>query len=469
MIFPEKNTNSFPGKTAGNGDIKAISVRAGSGNYLTVSLISVFTATLAFYLGWVFASLAILTTLLASFWLLAHFDRIVVDSRRITRTGFLPLIASYFTGEWRRLRFARIEQIETVAVQRYKRGGSVVYLYRMIISGENAQFVLVSNRRNFGDAIATIFAKVPEDVLDNRSIELRDHFAKRREVMLRVRASEIPAGDVLEDSMRSIRSFRGKLTDPKLNLSANDPVRAENLRRLANELRIAGFLVQALEAFRRASMLQPKNPWLLFEYARCMLSYAASERDKEIEHRAMAMMRLAEKRAGGDADLLSRLGEGYFHAGDWRRAGKVFKQASETVGSTFRSLRGQAELALREGKFAHVIHNFSAAHALANAPSLKRWTSSEIDYFSRLNSDEDYMELEIGRLNLMDTLQRLARSTLCILGVGIGVIFAGLLIGDSFVTDAGWAVSAIALLIWAAAKILNGILASRISVDTLNN
>ena len=62
-------------------------------------------------------------------------------------------------------------------------------------------------------------------------------------------------------------------------------------------------------------------------------------------------------------------------------------------------------MALREGKIAHVIHHFSIANRLAETPSLRRWTQGETEYFSHLNSDDEYMELEISRVNMLETVE----------------------------------------------------------------
>src|SRR5205807_7896157 len=166
-----------------------------------------------------------------------------------------------------------------------------------------------------------------------------------------------------------------------------------------------GHLSRALEAFRRALLFRPADPHLLFEFARCLQSFAGTRHDKGLERKALAVMRLAERRAENDGDLLARLGEAYFQIGEWRRAGIVFQTALDRVGESFRTARGLAEIALREGKIAHVIHHFSTANRLAKTPALRRWTKGEADYFSRLNSDDEYMEMEVGRVNLRETLE----------------------------------------------------------------
>ena len=153
--------------------------------------------------------------------------------------------------------------------------------------------------------------------------------------------------------------------------------KADDLRDLANELRVSGYFLQALEAFRRALLIRPRDGHLLFEFARCLHSFAGVERDPRLERRALAALRLSERRASGDDDMLVRLGEWYFQIGEWRRAGNVFNNALERLGENFRTARGLAELALRDGKIAHVIHHFSTANRVAETSSLRRWSKGE--------------------------------------------------------------------------------------------
>lgn len=177
------------------------------------------------------------------------------------------------------------------------------------------------------------------------------------------------------------------------------------------------------------------------------------------------MMRLAEKRAGNDGELLSRLGESYFQVGDWRRASQVFRRTAENVGESFRSLRGLAELSLREGKIAHVIHNFAAANRLATSPALKRWSKGEVDYFSRLNEDDEYMELEVSRVNLVDSLAAWRSTALRVTAFGLPLIGSGILFQLELVANLGWALSGIAIIVWATLSVLERMLAARIPLD----
>jgi tetratricopeptide (TPR) repeat protein len=331
--------------------------------------------------------------------------------------------------------------------------------------GKNVRFAFSSRHRGFGDVIRALLPRIDEDCLDNASIDLRDYFAEKRDAGQRAKESDIPSSDVLDSSFRSIHlNSRVEGAEPDNGL---DTEKANQLRRLANELRISGLLLQALEAFRRAAILRPRDAKLLFEFAECIRSVAGSESDEKLERRAKAMMRLAERYAHNDSRLLSRIGESYFQIGEWRRAGIVFKRVADAVGENFRTLRGQAELALREGKIAHVIHNFSAAEQLAGTTSLRRWTQSEIDYFSHLNEDEEYMELEISRVNLLDTLDRTKRSSFRVNLFGFVAIALGLTFGDDLVANIGWAVSGISLTVWIVTMLMSRMLSPRIPFELM--
>ena len=398
---------------------------------------------------------------------LAASDKVVIERRRLVARGIVQSFLSLFTGRGLRLKFVDIERIETYAVQRFRRGGSVFYSYRTVVRGGSAKFIIRSRSSSFHQFVATVFGYVADDVMDNHSLELRDYFADRHEVRERARSSEIPRGDVLEGVLRKVRRQTLRKRS-EVVASTAELGRAKVLRRLANEMRVAGFLVQSLEAFRRAAIIQPNNGWLLFEFGRCILSYAASERDGDAERRGLAMLRLAEQRAIGDKELLSRLGESYFYAGDIRRAEITFRKVTETVGATFRSVCGQAEIALRQGKFAHVVHNFSIANKLSAVPSLKKWTHKEINYFTKLSGDGEYMELEISRLGLVEKLYKLVDSAIPVTAAGLILLMTGVLLQDGFISDIGWAISGIALAVWVAARIGAGIFASRMPLEPID-
>jgi hypothetical protein len=177
------------------------------------------------------------------------------------------------------------------------------------------------------------------------------------------------------------------------------------------------------------------------------------------------MMRLSERRAHGDPELFARLGENYFQSGDWRRADIVFGRALEGVGESFRALRGMAEIALREGKIAHVIHNFSAASEHAETPSLRRWTQAEVEYFSRPNDDEEYMELEVSRVSLLDSLTTARRTVLRLASLSFPAIPISLILDDALIASIAWAICGISILAWVSLMFVQKLLAPRIPFE----
>jgi tetratricopeptide (TPR) repeat protein len=447
------------------GKRQAVFVRTPASGYLSVSFVISFFSSLLAYLEYAGFAAPLLFIAWGAIPLLWFTDKITFDGRRLRRTGLVPYLVARATGARDRLKVSDIERVETVVFHGIKRGRNVYFTYRTVVVGKNLRFVFSSRNRGFGELIKALLPRIDEDCLDNSSIDLRDYFAEKRESRMRARQSDIPSSDVLDGSFRDIHlesHVDTSESDDRSNIE-----KANQLRRLANELRLSGLLLQALEAFRRAAILRPRDAKLLFEFAECIRAVAGTESDGKLERKARAMMRLAERHAGNDSRLLSRIGESYFQVGDWRRAGIVFKRVIDAVGENFRTLRGQAELALREGKLAHVIHNFAAAEQLAATSSLRRWTQAEVDYFSHLNEDEEYLELEISRVNLLDTLDRTKRSSFRVNMIGFIAIALGLGLGDDLITDIGWAVSGISVLVWAVAMIMTRMLSPRIPFELM--
>lgn len=441
-----------------------VAIRVSAHSYFAVLLISTFLAAFLFYLGLDLAG----SILFAGSWILIPFfalnDKISFDGKRLSRTGLLPALWSTANSSRRRLKISDIEQVETQAVRTLKRGGSVLYRYRTVIRGKGLTITISSGGEQYRQAVKAIFSRLSDNVLDHRSIELRDHLADPKEILRKAELSRIPSADVLESSFRG--AGRRSAIGPSLP-SAGPPAdeKVDDLRTLANELRLSGHLLQALEAFRRALIIRPSDAHLLFEFARCLYSFAGVERDNRLERRALAALRLSERRAADDAELMVRLGEWYFQIGEWRRSNALFKNAVERIGENFRVARGLAELALREGKIAHVIHQFRAAGRLAESPSLRRWSKNEADYFSNLNSNDEYMELEIGRVNLLEVLESLKKTALRIAFFGLPVVFAGIFFEDSFVANIGWSVSGIGLFTWSALIFGTRLLGQRIPFE----
>ena len=178
-------------------------------------------------------------------------------------------------------------------------------------------------------------------------------------------------------------------------------------------------------------------------------------------------LRLAEKRSNGDGELLSRLGETYFQFGDYHRARKVFQNVIDSIGENFRSVRGLAEIALREGKIAYVIHHFATANRLAETTALRRWTRDETEYFTKLNDDEDYMDLEISRINMLETLETSKKTVLKIALFAFPAILIGVVGEDALIANIGWTVASLSLIIWVGIIIGVNLFAERIPLDLI--
>ena len=175
------------------------------------------------------------------------------------------------------------------------------------------------------------------------------------------------------------------------------------------------------------------------------------------------MPRFASRKNAGKRT--ASLGECYFQYGKQKSARRVFKKVSDVTEENFRSIRGLAEIALREGKIAHVIHYFNSANRIAETPALRRWSQNESDYFSHLNADEDYMEMEISRVNLLENLDNLKKTALRVALFGFPAIIFGLLVEDDLIANFGWAISSIAILAWAAFLASQNLLSSRVPLD----
>ena len=446
---------------------RSVKIRVSPNSYFIALFLITFFVGFLVYMRYEASAAVLLVSSLILIPFFVFTDRITFDGKRLTRTGFLPRLWANINNKKYHLDIDEIEQVETQAMRAIKRGGNVFYRYRTSVRGKDVYFVMTSGGEEYRRMVRKFFPFLSENVLDNRSIELRDYINEPKETLMKAKFAKIPSADVLETSVNEFqsvdRSLRTKYQEK--DVSKDDVEKAKNLRTLANELRLSGNLLQALEAFRRALIITPSNGWLLFEFARCLHSFAGSEKNKKLERKALAMLRLAEKRADKDEQLLSRVGESYFQYGDWRRARSAFRKAIDAAEESFRSVRGLAEIALREGKIAHVIHLFSTANRFAETPALRRWTQGETDYFVRLNDDDDYMEMEVSRVNLLDSLERGKKTSLRIAMFGLPWIVIGLSLNQNVVVNIGWAVSCVSLLIWVGMIMSRNILSARIPLD----
>lgn len=443
---------------------KLTRIRVSPNSYFIALFLATFFSGFLVYLeiDWAALSLFVLSWILIPVFL--YSDRIVFDGKRLYRTGTLPNIWAFFNNSRTHLKLSDVEQIETQSLRALKRGGNVFYRYRTSVRGKDVHFAFASGGEDYRSMIAKIFPRLSENVLDNRSLELRDYLSEPKETLMKAEFNHIPSVEVLENSINDFGISKKTFSEDRGN-DESERERAEYLRNLANELRLSGYLLQALETFRRASLLNPRDGWLLFEFARCLHSFASSEKDKKLERKSLAMLRLAERYGESDSDLLARLGESYFQFGNWERAKTVFQKVVDATENSFRSVRGLAEISLREGKIAHVIHNFSNANRLAETPALRRWTQNETDYFSRLNSDEDYMEMEISRVNMLETLENSKKTAIKIALFSFPAILMGVVVEDALIANIGWAVSIVSLLIWTGLMMSQKLLSARIPFE----
>ncbi len=409
--------------------------------YVSAFLLCVFASALLFYVGYAVTSGIVLAGSAAVVTLLATTDKIVFDGRRIYRTGWIFRFWAARNGSANRLRLGQIEQVESSAVRSFRRGGRVTYRYQTAFRGRDREFIVSSGSRNYGRFVRAVLSLLNEDVLDIRSVEVRDYLVSPKALREKAAAFQIPATDVLQVSaVEKVRiGARSAEKEP------NSLEKAGYLRRLANELRLSGYLLQAKEVFRRAALIDPFDGRLLYEFARCLQSISGLENDAKLRRRSIALLRLSERRAGIDAELLSRLGEMYSQAGEWGRARSVYERSIERFGESFRSLRGLSEIALRDGKIAHAIHHLSNAQKIARTPAVRRWTRNEAEYFGHLNDNEEYLDMEISRIGLLDTFNDLKQTALGTALAAIPLIPLGIALEMSLMTDIAWAVSGIGL------------------------
>ena len=442
-----------------------VSIRVSPHGYFTALFLTTFFSALAFYLD--LDRMGML--LFAGSWILIPFfalnDRISFDGKRLERTGLIPRAWSWLNSSRRRLKLVDVEHVETASVRAIRRGGMMYYRYRTVVRGKGVQISFASGVGDeYRRMVRAILPRLDESVLDTRSVEVRDHLGDAKETLMKAEFCRIPSSDVLESYFRRSLAKRARFDHVA---SVEEEEKADDLRTLANELRVSGHLARSLEAFRRALVLKPRDSRLLFEFARCLHAFAGASRQPRLERRALAALRLSEKRASHDADLLTRLGEWYFSLGEYRRANSVFQDVRDRLGENFGAARGLAEIALREGKIAHVIHHFAAATATAKTPALRRWSKGEADYFARLNSDEEYMDMELSRVNMLDTVERSKRTTLRVAFFSFPLVAVGVIFDDSLVADIGWAVSTVSLLIWTGLIFSSRMLSRRIPYDLL--
>lgn len=444
-------------------------VRVSPGAYFAALF---FFSLLAGFLSY-FELNAISLFLFAAAWfvfpLLAWFDRVTFDGEVLRRTGFLPRLAGKIFTQPLKLKIADIEQIETQAVRALQSGGRVFYRYRTEVRGGGLVLAFASGGKSFRRMVQRLFPLVLEDKLDARSLELRDFLTDPKETDTRAEQLQIPSTETAENALKSVRK-NDRMRRLKRDLWQREDRQTEaanqvsQLRQVANELRLSGNLAQSLEAFRRALFVKPNDGWLLLEFARALHSYAGASRQVKLMRRAFAALRLAAHVSSDNAKLLARIGESFFQFGETKQAEKAFRRALELDAENFRAYCGLAETALNEGKLAHVVHHYQAAARTAHDEAGKEWARSEADYFSLLNSDEDYMEAEFTRISWLHNVESGSRICLRLTILGLGVVLFGVFF-DEAITELGLAIAAGTALFWLILSLAGKLLQTRCELD----
>src|ERR1041385_5561482 len=423
-------------------------VRVSPGSYLAFASVLTFVSALLLRADYNAVALGMVMLAWIVIPLLAFSDRVVFDGLTIRRRGPGFLILHAVLGYVRQLPVVDIETIETTAVRTLRRRGSVRYRYRTQISGKGKEFVIASGGQSYRKFLRELLPLVHEDKLDNRSRDLRDYLADPDAVDRRAQLSQLASEDLL-DSTKDDYRVGGKQSrhDSLQTASVEDIERAHLLRRLGNELRVSGRLREAGEAFRRALKVTPRGPWLIYDFARLLRSQASAQADARLLSRARAALRLARMRAKNDIVLLPLIGESFLECGDALHARRALQKAVEIDSGNFKARVGLADIALREGKLAHVIHHYQEAARVSSEQALARFARGESDYYMQLNNDDDYLATELRRINWLQSVTRIRRLALRVTNASVLLALIGGFI-DPVAGSLGWSLASSALIIW---------------------
>lgn len=389
-------------------------------------------------------------------------DRLRFDGVTLKQTGFNALVYRVVRHRWSQLTVTEIERVEVTSMRTLRRGGNVRYRYRVDVLGQDCSFTFASGGKQFRRMVAALFPHIAEHKLDARACELRDHLVDSKLVRADAERLGVAPSAVLENARSSAeKRIEKHRREPEEIVSQEaDLERAMLLRRVANDLRITGRLQQSAEAFRRALLITPRNGWMIYEYARLLKSQASAFGNARLLARACAALRLAATRTPNDARLLERIGESFLEYCDPERAAKLFRRALDADENSYRAELGLAEVALAQGKLAHVIHHYNDAVRIAPDKPSARLARREAQYYSQLNNDEDYLAAEVRRMNWLEAAGRVQRLTA---RVSFGALLVAL-IGSSleqFFAGIAWAVASSSIVAWSGALVVRRLLSSR--------
>ena len=390
-------------------------------------------------------------------------DRLSFDGAMLRRTGASAFIHRHLFRRALELSVSDIERVEVASVRTLRRGGNVRYRYRVDVLADRATLTF-SSGASFRRMVRALLPRIAEHKLDARACELRDHLVAPAAVRAEAERLGVASTDVLDNANEAAKSIDKRRREASM---AADPdlERAALLRRCANDLRIAGRLSQSAEAFRRGLLITPRNAWMIYEYARLLRSQASAFSDARMLGRACAALKLASLRAPDDVRLLERVGESLLEYCDPDRAAKIFRSAISVDEHSYRAQLGLAEVALSDGKLAHVIHHYNDARRVAPDKAAAALAQREAAYYARLNNDDDYLNSELRRMNWLEAAGRIQH-------VSARLSFAALLIAlvassiDQLVAGLAWALASSSIIAWSGSLITRKLLMTRRRVQS---
>ena len=441
---------------------KLASIRVSPGAYLAAASVLTFLAALLLRSEqdlWALLSLAVAWLLIP---ILAFADRIAFDGEALSRHGPMPFLLQLISGRLQQLHVADFEKVDTNAVRTLRRGGRVRYRYRTQVLGRQTIFAFASGGRSYREMASQLFPLIHEDKIDLRTRELRDYLCDPRAVVREAESLQLASSEVLDNANPDLKITRTRQSssEDSATLSVTELERAAQFRLLGNRLRIAGRLREAREAFRRALNVVPRDAWLIYDFARLLRSQASALGDARLLSRARAALRLAALRGQSDPKLLSLIGESLLECGEPVRAQQLFQRVIDLDQRNFRARIGLADVALRNGKLAHVIHQYRDAAQVAGETALLRFTRREADYYARLNDDDDYLAAELRRINWLQLCVRVRQLAARVTNASILVALIGPSI-DPRIAGVSWSLASSSLFAWISSLFLTRYLSER--------
>lgn len=442
-------------------------VRVSPGSYLAAASVLTFCSALLLRSERDLLALGMVAVAWLIIPILALTDRIEFDGQFLVRRGPIPFLLRHLSGRKKELSVTDFEKVDTQAVRTLRRSGRVRYRYRTQIVGKNIEFTFASGGQSYRGMVRKLFPLIHPDKLDLRTIELRDYLCEPKPLNTEVHSLKLASADVLEGATLDFKLGGRKQkpsikTDEATNTEAGtiDGERALLLGQVGNKLRIAGRLNEAREAFRRALIVIPKDGRLIFQFARLLRSQASSLSDAKLLSRARAALRLSAMRAGREPELLALVGESFLEWGETMRAQNTFHKAIELEPQNFRAHIGLANLALRDGKLAHVIHQYRDAAGAASDKALSRHAVREADYYALLNDDDDYLVSELRRISLLQHSLKVRRLAARVTNASILVALLVPYV-DEAVAGPCWYLATSALIAWISSLLAIKLLAKR--------